>query len=219
MWDLLRQLVSEVSSLDGRLLRTLKPLALRPGELTRQYLGGRRTFFTPPLRLYLGASFSFFAVFLLTRPIDRAYYGLPDGAAAAAYENAMARLLILMLPFFAVLLKLLYLRSGRPLVQHLVFSLHFGAAALLWTLLLTVTAAGIKAAWGHHSASPSWLPDFPIVLYLPGALLLLLYLVVALRRAYARGWSYSAAAAVALTLGVGLAFHFAAPHLLVVLGA
>jgi hypothetical protein len=219
VWQLLRQFASEVTSVDGRLLRTLRPLVLRPGELTAQYLVGRRRHYSSPLRLYLGASFAFFAGFLLTRSIDRAYYGLADPGGGVDYANAMARLLILALPLLALFLKLIYLRSGRPLVHHLVFSLHFGAAALLWTLLMTLTAAGLKAAWGHYSASPAWLPDFVYWLYLPGMLLLAIYLLVAVRRTYARGWWYSAGATLALVVGVGSAFHFSAPTLLRVLGS
>jgi hypothetical protein len=217
--DVLRQFVEEISSVDGRLPRTLRLLLLQPGVLTAQYLAGRRASFTPPLRLYLGASFVFFFIFMLTRSIDRAYYGLAAHGGTSGYENAMARLLILMLPLLALFLKLIYLGSRRPLLHHLVFSLHFGAAALLWTGVLTLMAAGLKASWGHHSTSPAWLPDIPYLLYAPGFAVVMIYLLIAMRRTYERGWAYSTAAAVALILGVGFVFHQAAPQLLMLLGA
>lgn len=43
-------------STEGALWRTLKLLLLRPGELTRQYLAGRRKHYVLPLRLYLTVS-------------------------------------------------------------------------------------------------------------------------------------------------------------------
>lgn len=43
-------------STEGALWRTLKLLVLRPGELTRQYLAGRRRHYVLPLRLYLTVS-------------------------------------------------------------------------------------------------------------------------------------------------------------------
>ncbi|HEV8692264.1 MAG TPA: DUF3667 domain-containing protein [Ideonella sp.] len=43
-------------STEGALWRTLKTLLLQPGELTRQYLAGRRKHFVLPLRLYLTIS-------------------------------------------------------------------------------------------------------------------------------------------------------------------
>jgi hypothetical protein len=219
VFELLKQLLAEISSADGRVIRSLKILVARPGDLTAEYLAGRRHRFTPPLRLYLATSFAFFAAFLLTRPIDRTYYGLGGEVAASGYEGAMARLLVLMLPLIAVALKLLLLPLRRPFVHHLVFALHFGAAALTSTLLLTLTAAAFKWVWGHHSASPDWLPDFAFLLYLPGVLLMVGYLVVALRRTYRVDWLYSVGAAVGLVLVVGIIFQSTAPHLLALLGA
>lgn len=43
-------------STEGALWRTLKLLLLKPGELTRQYLSGRRKHYVLPLRLYLTVS-------------------------------------------------------------------------------------------------------------------------------------------------------------------
>ena len=43
-------------STEGALWRTLRLLLLQPGELTRQYLAGRRKHFVLPLRLYLTVS-------------------------------------------------------------------------------------------------------------------------------------------------------------------
>ena len=43
-------------STEGALWRTLKLMLLRPGELTRQYLAGRRKHYVLPLRLYLTIS-------------------------------------------------------------------------------------------------------------------------------------------------------------------
>ncbi|MBA2670294.1 MAG: hypothetical protein H0U67_07995 [Gemmatimonadetes bacterium] len=131
----------------------------------------------------------------------------------------MARILILMLPLLALFLKLLYLGSRRLLLHHLVFSIHFGAAALLWTGVLTLAAAALKAIWGHHSASPAWLPDIPYLLYAPGLFLMMIYLLVSMRRTYERSWAYSAVAAVALIFAMGFVFYRTAPHLLILLGA
>lgn len=55
--------------LDGRVWRTLRSLVLRPGELTNEFIGGRRQRYLPPFRLYLVISLAFFAISSL----------LPDG--------------------------------------------------------------------------------------------------------------------------------------------
>jgi hypothetical protein len=48
--------------LEGRFWRTLPPLMLRPGHITRQYLTGVRARYVQPFRLYLTASVIFFLI-------------------------------------------------------------------------------------------------------------------------------------------------------------
>jgi hypothetical protein len=59
---LLRDLFGDLANFDSRIWRTLFPLALRPGLLTSEYLRGRRTYYTPPFRMYLTLSVVFFLV-------------------------------------------------------------------------------------------------------------------------------------------------------------
>ncbi len=57
---LLQEGVGDVYHLDSRLWRTLRLLLFRPGELTLDYLAGRRERYVPPFRLYLVASLLLF---------------------------------------------------------------------------------------------------------------------------------------------------------------
>ena len=57
---LLRDLLGDITNFDSRLWRTLKPLAFSPGALTVEFLRGRRTYFSPPFRMYLILSVGFF---------------------------------------------------------------------------------------------------------------------------------------------------------------
>ncbi|MEK9544225.1 MAG: DUF3667 domain-containing protein, partial [Luminiphilus sp.] len=50
----------DLSHADARIWRTLGLLLLRPGELPRRYMAGRRASYLPPLRLYLSSSLLFF---------------------------------------------------------------------------------------------------------------------------------------------------------------
>lgn len=54
--EFLQQFGGAYLSTEGALWRTLKLLVIRPGELTRQYLAGRRKHYVLPLRLYLTIS-------------------------------------------------------------------------------------------------------------------------------------------------------------------
>jgi hypothetical protein len=62
VWELLREAFGDLLELDSRLWRTLIPLVIRPGQLTRDYLEGRRARFMPPFRMYLVLSIVFFLV-------------------------------------------------------------------------------------------------------------------------------------------------------------
>jgi hypothetical protein len=56
----LRDLFGDLTDFDSRIWRTLRPLAFRPGALTEEYLRGRRTYYSPPFRMYLILSVAFF---------------------------------------------------------------------------------------------------------------------------------------------------------------
>ncbi len=62
VWELLKDAFGDLLELDSRLWRTLVPLVIRPGQLTRVYLQGRRARFMPPFRMYLVLSIFFFLV-------------------------------------------------------------------------------------------------------------------------------------------------------------
>ncbi len=54
--------LSEVSGWDGKFAATIRTLIKKPGQLTRQWLDGRRASFISPVRLYLTASVLFFVL-------------------------------------------------------------------------------------------------------------------------------------------------------------
>lgn len=62
LWELVSDAFGDLFELDSRLWRTLIPLLVRPGHLTRDYLEGRRVRYMPPFRTYLVLSVIFFVV-------------------------------------------------------------------------------------------------------------------------------------------------------------
>jgi hypothetical protein len=59
---MLRDAAGRYVALDGRMWRTLFPLLVRPGFLTREYLSGRRRRYIRPARLFLVLSIALFAL-------------------------------------------------------------------------------------------------------------------------------------------------------------
>lgn len=62
LWELISDAFGDLFEIDSRVWRTLIPLLVRPGHLTRDYLEGRRVRYMPPFRTYLVLSVIFFVV-------------------------------------------------------------------------------------------------------------------------------------------------------------
>jgi hypothetical protein len=62
LWELISDAFGDLLELDSRLWQTLIPLMSRPGQLTHDYLQGRRARYMPPFRMYLVLSLLFFVV-------------------------------------------------------------------------------------------------------------------------------------------------------------
>ena len=91
------------------------------------------------------------------------------------FVDNFPKLMFLMLPVFALLLKMLYIRRQRYYIGHLIFALHYHAFAYLTLLVITLSAA--------------FLPD-AINGFVNAALMLwmLVYLFIAMRTVYAQSW-------------------------------
>ena len=93
VWEFYQEIVSHYVAAEGKLWRTLGLLALQPGRLTVEYLAGRRQRYIVPLRLYLTASFLFFAVAQISGHLapDKVVivHGNPAPAASKAASGAL----------------------------------------------------------------------------------------------------------------------------------
>jgi hypothetical protein len=98
IFELVRDAVGDLFELDSRLWRTLIPLTVRPGRLTREYLMGRRARYMPPFRTYLVLSLVFFLVAFFDpgETLGLLFPAAPDEAAepgeAAAESGEAARI-------------------------------------------------------------------------------------------------------------------------------
>ena len=81
LWELIADAFGDLFELDSRLWKTLLPLLLKPGHLTRDYLSGKRARFMPPFRTYLVLSLLFFLVAFFD-PIADLDLDVPDESPA-----------------------------------------------------------------------------------------------------------------------------------------
>ena len=179
IWGLVGDLLRETFEVDGRLAVTLKTLFRHPGKLTSEFLAGRRRAYTSPLRLYLAISITFFVLaawaagsgFLLEPGQDPGF----DAAVQARFlSDDLPRLMFVLLPVFALLLKAAY--RERLYFDHLIFSLHLHSAAyVIFALILPLE-------------EPAGEQVIHLVLQLALFIYFLTYIVVAIRRVYGSSW-------------------------------
>lgn len=189
IWNLIGDVVKETFELDGRAALTIKTLFLHPGVLTSEFLAGRRRTYTSPLRLYLVISISFFILVawlaqsgLMLEPGQDPGF---DAAVQAQFlSDDLPRLMFLLLPMFALLMKVVY--SKRLYFDHLIFSLHLHSAAYVVLAMMLPLEE---------------LANRYFVLVLVQAVVLayfLAYFVIAMRRVYQSTWLAVAAKSAAV---------------------
>ena len=187
--ELLADIVKETFDVDGRAWRTVKTLFLQPGLLTSEFLNGKRRMYTPPLRLYLFISVSFFVLMAWAASrgmmLDQGQSVGQDAAVQAQFmSDILPRLMFVLLPVFALLLKGFFPR--RLYFNHLIFSVHLHSAAyVVLALMLPLEKISMD----------SWTA---LVLQLVVFAYFLIHLVVALRRVYGTTWIGAAIRTVAI---------------------
>ncbi|MGI9202819.1 MAG: DUF4286 family protein [Woeseiaceae bacterium] len=88
IWELIRDAFGDLLELDSRLWRTLIPLTIRPGKLTRDYLEGKRARYMPPFRTYLVLSIVFFLVAFFDPAEEFGVFLNTEESAPGAEENS-----------------------------------------------------------------------------------------------------------------------------------
>jgi hypothetical protein len=164
-----RDMLAELLDFDGRMLRSMRLLLTHPGFLSHEYISGRRVAYTSPIRIYLVISLVFFFVLPLILP-DSSVTSPDHEISVDLYSKGM----FLLLPIFALLLKLFYRRSFY--IDHLVFTVHlFSALYIVFAILLSIET----------------LADRYILIMLIQVILLVYmvaYFVIALRTVYRESW-------------------------------
>lgn len=177
--ELLGEIVRETFDLDGRALRTAKTLFLQPGQLTAEYLAGKRRTYTPPLRLYLFISVSFFVVMAWVAGqgllLDSGQTVESDAASQARFmSETLPRMMFVLLPIFALLLKAVF--RHRHYIDHVIFSVHLHSASyVILALLLPFEGLANRNL-------------FALVLQVGLLAYFMTYLVMSMRRVYDTSW-------------------------------
>jgi hypothetical protein len=155
LWDVAVDILGNFVTFDSKAVRSLRPLLFRPGLLTREFSAGRQVAYLPPSRLYAFVSVYFWLLVRRFDPItvdtfrqnvgDQAspLHTLTAAQVVAMNERISNNLPLLMLgiiPLFALLMKLLYVRQKVYYTEHLTFAFHFFSFIYLILTPAVVTA-------------------------------------------------------------------------------
>lgn len=187
----MREAFADATDVDGRVVRTLRGI-VSPGRLTLDFLRGRRTPYVGPLKLFLIAGAALSTTWALTRGIDARYYGYAIDQSPGAYIRTVVRGLLLASILLAVTSWLLW-RGRRRLIDETVFSVHLVTAVSLWMTVVVWIGTAWKLAWGSDARVPSGVPSLVNLVFIPAAILALLYVAVAIRRVHGLVWWAAAA--------------------------
>lgn len=174
----LKHFLSDYFTFDSKILRSFKPLLFQPGFLTNAFLSGKRVRYIPPLRMYIFISLAFFLVLSL----------LGDSSIRVESEQQLwdnffgsylPKVFFVLLPIFAFLLWLLYIRQKKTFVRHFVFSLHFHSFLFVVTLFYLMVSE-LLSKFELFSINQG----FSLIL----GISFLVYLFFGLKRSYQQGF-------------------------------
>ncbi|MBB5203074.1 hypothetical protein HNQ51_000367 [Inhella inkyongensis] len=165
-WEFVHEFINHYVALEGKLWHSLRLLLLRPGQLTLDYLQGRRARHVMPLHLLL----SFGLLCLVSIKLRPASPHVEPGSGWANL-GILPYAVVLALPVLAGVMQRLYSRRSCRYGEHMVFVVHQQALVyLLVTLGIWIERAGLE-----------WLEPVPL-------LMIALAPLLALQRVYGGRW-------------------------------
>jgi hypothetical protein len=159
--------MSEMFGVEGRLPKTIKVLLLRPGKLTKDYIDNNCSNYIAPTTLYFTINFLFFLLLPLINTENSKFLSFSYSSFTKAegffkdqifsdlsksnllFEEYRAMfdthialnqpaLIFIIIPFVALLLKMIEIRQKRYYVEHIVFTFHFMSFFLI---IFSITAS------------------------------------------------------------------------------
>lgn len=213
------EVIGEAIDADGRIVKSVRTLVMRPGRLTVEYMQGRRKPYLGPAAIFIFMNVLFFFVQPLSNLVTfnatlhsqtnwYPYSGWAEEKVQShldssrisrdqyavkfdAASNGYARSLVFVqVPLFALCVALLQVLKRRFYIEHLVYATHFFATVLLFSV---VTSLVIYILWKAGVMS-----SFNVEL--PFNVFIVTYLTLSLREVYGDGWFAAVLKGVALAV-------------------
>jgi hypothetical protein len=157
---LLKETFGGIFNFDSKIFKSFYYLLLKPGKLTVNYIEGIRTPFMKPIQLFLVINVFFFLLltqadilripaeyyFVDNREIDLIEMSQQSGISEVELRhrfdtdsaNYSKALVIILIPFFALILMLVNFQKRLFYGKHIIFALHYFSFFLVFCVLLIV---------------------------------------------------------------------------------
>lgn len=188
---LISDFLADYLAFDSKLFRSVVPLIVNPGFITKEYLDGKRQQFIAPIRVFLFLSFLYFGLSLL----------LDSGSesSSVAFQNeevsnqtihkisdSFSKNFNLVVFFFTPILALVIMlfyrtKEKRYYVNFFVFSLHLLSFVFILGSFLTLLFAGIN--WFESSKTVSLLG---IGVSIVSLMYICIYSIISLKKVFAK---------------------------------
>lgn len=217
--------------LDNRFFVSLKYLILKPGQMTVEFLAGKRKKFLPPVSLFLFANLVYFFISPITdfslplidqveeQPmysplakrmvevrLQKREVAFNDYARKynRASDNISKTVIILNVPMIALFVYLISFKKRKFYFDSLIFSFHYFTMLLLFILAVTSATDLMEQLIGETvTTSISGVIAPVVIVGLP-----FLYLVISLKKMIATNWLLSVGSALFVLLGVVVSHIF-----------
>jgi hypothetical protein len=188
---------------DKKIFRTLPILLFKPGLLTERTLVEQPSRYVRPFTMFVFVNFIFFlvkskSIFNYTLDTYMSMYGeiiLKKQAALGVSMNTLTErfnmamhfeekeYLIIMVPLFALVLTLLFIKKKIPYTAHLVFSLHYYSFLIIFLLVIPYIVRPVQWLLTNlHSRFDLTHSELSLILIIIGVTFI--YLLFALKRLY-----------------------------------
>jgi hypothetical protein len=165
----LTDMFHETLDIDGRMFSSLKTLLCKPGLLSLEYNDGKRTKYTPPLRMYLVISILFFLVMSVVEKNIHSANGVLSSS-----SDSYSRIMFSLLPIFALFLQLLYRKTYY--LSNLIVAIHLHCISYLVFMI----SFPLEAYEDRH--------PILVLLQLPLGIYLIAYFLITLKNNYGKSW-------------------------------
>lgn len=179
--DFVGHFLKDYFTFDNKIFNSIKPLLIKPGFLTNEFIVGRRASYIPPVRLYLFISILFFLL-LNWLGGNSSVPGTDTDDWDHFFDSYLPKLFFVLLPLFALVLHVLFTRNKRSYVVHFVHAIHFHSFVFLSTCVYLVVSSLLEKFD---------LGNLNFIVLLPFLIGFVAYLLASMKKVYAQSWGKS----------------------------